>query len=52
MFVFRQPVTDEPKGAERKGHGLREADMTPNIKDLGKEGGTIAGALHTPSSKS
>ena len=52
LFVFQQPVTDEPKGAERKRHGIREADLTPNIKALGKEGGTIAGALHTPSSKS
>lgn len=29
-----------------------QADLTPNIKALGKEGGTIAGTLHTPSSKS
>lgn len=26
--------------------------LTPNTKALGKEGGTITGTLHTPSSKS
>lgn len=52
MFVFQQPVTDQAKGAERKRHSIREANLTPNIKALGKEGGTIAGTLHTPSSKS
>lgn len=49
---FPEDVTDAAKGAERKRSGFGEADLTPNTRALGKEGGTITGTLHTPSSKS